>query len=234
MFEDSTFESTGRIRTRSRNWMIVAFACNGSILVALILFPLIHPEALSRQNLTYLIEAPDLTTHEPPPRQAPTHAFHGTPQIQDGRIFAPPQIPDRIVQFDSQEAPSGPVAMDQGPGLPNGADDVFRGNRATTVVRAAPKGPVRVSSVLVEGLLVRKVVPTYPPIARATRTQGKVILQATISKQGTIENLRVISGAPMLQQAAIDAVKQWQYKPYLLNGEPVEVETTVNVVFTMQ
>lgn len=234
MFEDSTFESTGRIRTRSRNWMAAAFACNGSILVALILFPLIHPEALSRQNLTYLIEAPDLSTHQPPPRQTPTRAFHGTPEIQEGRIFAPPQIPDRIRQYNDQEAPAGPIAMDQGMGLPNGAEGAFRGNRTATVVRAEPKGPVRVPSVLVQGLLIRKVVPQYPALGRAVRAQGTVVLQATISKQGTIENLRVISGPPMLQQAALDAVKQWQYRPYLLNGEPVEVETTVNVVFKME
>jgi len=233
MFEDSTFESTGRIRTRSRNWMVAAFACNGSILLALILFPLIHPEALSRQNLTYLIEAPDLSARQPPPAQ-PAHAFHGAPEMQGTRIFAPPRIPTHITQFEGQEAPAGPVAMDQGMGLPNGADDAFRGHRAAVVVHSEPKGPVRVPSVLVEGLLVRKVVPLYPVIARAAGVQGAVVLQATISKQGTIENLRVLSGQPMLQQAALDAVKQWQYRPYLLNGEPVEVETTVNVVFSMR
>ena len=63
--------------------------------------------------------------------------------------------------------------------------------------------------------------------------QGTVILQATISKSGTIENLRVISGPAMLQQAAIDSVRNWRYRPYMLNGQPVEVETTVNVVFTL-
>jgi protein TonB len=83
------------------------------------------------------------------------------------------------------------------------------------------------------GLILRKTVPAYPPIARTTRTQGTVELQATVSKSGTIENLRVISGSPMLQQAAIDAVQQWIYRPYLLNGQPVEVETTVNVVFRL-
>jgi protein TonB len=75
--------------------------------------------------------------------------------------------------------------------------------------------------------------PTYPPIARAARISGTVVLQATISKQGTIQNLRVISGPPMLTQSALEAVKSWRYKPYELNGEPVEVETTVNVVFNL-
>jgi protein TonB len=73
----------------------------------------------------------------------------------------------------------------------------------------------------------------YPPIAKAARVQGTVVLQATISKTGTIEGLHVISGPAMLQQAAMDAVRSWRYRPYLLNGDPVEVETTVNVVFTL-
>ena len=76
--------------------------------------------------------------------------------------------------------------------------------------------------------------PAYPPIAKANGIQGTVVLQATISRSGTIENLRVVSGPVMLQQAAMDAVKEWRYRPYLLNGEPVEVETTVNVVFKLQ
>jgi len=82
-------------------------------------------------------------------------------------------------------------------------------------------------------MLLQKTVPLYPPIAKAARVSGTVVLQATISKTGTIENLRVISGPAMLQQAAMDAVKSWRYRPYLLNGDPVEVETTVNVVFTL-
>jgi len=82
-------------------------------------------------------------------------------------------------------------------------------------------------------MLLQKTVPVYPPIAKAARVSGTVVLQATISKTGTIENLRVISGPAMLQQAAMDAVKSWRYRPYLLNGDPVEVETTVNVVFTL-
>jgi protein TonB len=83
------------------------------------------------------------------------------------------------------------------------------------------------------GMLLDKVTPQYPAIAKAARIQGTVVLQATISKSGGIENLRVISGPPMLQQAAMEAVRSWRYKPYLLNGDPVEVETTVNVVFNL-
>jgi protein TonB len=84
-----------------------------------------------------------------------------------------------------------------------------------------------------QGNLLQKTIPQYPAIAKAARIQGTVVLQATISKSGTIQNLKVISGPPMLQQAALEAVRSWRYRPYLLNGDPVEVETTVNVVFNL-
>ncbi len=86
---------------------------------------------------------------------------------------------------------------------------------------------------MMDGNLLDKTVPQYPAIARAARIQGVVVLQATISTTGFIKNLRVMSGPPMLQQAAMDAVRSWHYKPYLLNGNPVEVETTINVVFSL-
>jgi protein TonB len=82
-------------------------------------------------------------------------------------------------------------------------------------------------------MLIQKTQPIYPPIAKAARVSGTVVLQATISKTGSIENLHVVNGPAMLQQAAMDAVRTWRYKPYLLNNEPVEVETTVNVIFTL-
>jgi periplasmic protein TonB len=75
--------------------------------------------------------------------------------------------------------------------------------------------------------------PPYPAIAKAAGAQGTVVLQATISKTGTIEDLRVVSGPAMLRQAALDAVRQWRYRPYLLDGLPVKLETTINVVFKM-
>ena len=84
-----------------------------------------------------------------------------------------------------------------------------------------------------EGDLIRKVQPTYPALARAARIQGTVVLQATISKQGTIENLRALAGHPMLVRAAIEAVCQWRYRPYILNNEPVEVETQITVNFSL-
>jgi len=84
-----------------------------------------------------------------------------------------------------------------------------------------------------EGDLIHKVLPIYPSLARSARIQGQVVLQAVISKRGVIENLRVMSGHPMLAPAAIEAVRQWRYRPYVLNNEPVEVETQVTVNFSL-
>ena len=92
---------------------------------------------------------------------------------------------------------------------------------------------ITISAGVMAGMLIKKVAPEYPPIAQAAHVSGTVVLQATITKDGHIANLHVISGPAMLQQAALDAVKQWVYRPYLLMGEPVEVQTTVNVIFTV-
>ncbi len=86
---------------------------------------------------------------------------------------------------------------------------------------------------MMEGNLTHKVQPDYPPLARQARMQGAVVLQAVISREGTIENLQVLSGHPMLVPSALAAVRQWRYRPYFLNGEPVEVETQVTVNFVL-
>jgi protein TonB len=85
----------------------------------------------------------------------------------------------------------------------------------------------------VEGNLIYRVQPVYPLLARQARIQGSVLLRAMISRDGTIEHLQVISGHPMLVQSAIDAVRQWRYRPYFLNDQPVEVDTQVTVNFIL-
>ncbi|MGD0628795.1 MAG: energy transducer TonB [Terracidiphilus sp.] len=236
MFEDSTFESTGRIRTRSRGWMIAALALNSSILLALILIPLIYPEALPRQAYAFLMAIP-------PPPSAPPVATHPIERASSGPsaaledpYAAPPRIPTGIAMIrDSGPPPTGPIGnIDNDSGIPGGIRDTFGHEPPPRVVRAAPAGPVRISSGVAASTVIYKVVPVYPVIAKAAGVQGTVVLAATISKVGTIENLRVVSGPPMLQQAALDAVERWRYRPYLLNDEPVAVETTVNVVFNLQ
>ncbi len=92
---------------------------------------------------------------------------------------------------------------------------------------------VRISSGVAQGLVVTKVPPQYPQDAKDQHIQGVVVLRAIIDKQGSVANLQVISGHPLLSPAAIEAVKQWKYQPYLLNGAPVEVETQISVNFTL-
>jgi periplasmic protein TonB len=122
-----------------------------------------------------------------------------------------------------------------GSSTPDGISSIIGSTeiRPAVTVRQTPRRTLSISSGVMAGNLLEKTVPLYPPIPKAARIQGTVVLQATISKAGLIQNLRVISGPTMLQQAALNAVRSWRYKPYLLNGEPVEVETTVNVVFSL-
>jgi protein TonB len=235
MFEDSTFESTGRIRTRSRRWMLAALILNGSILLALILIPLINPEGLPRTGVLYLVQAPPPPPEAPKPAPRPEHVAEVRPQFVGGSLTAPRTIPNTILISNAPEAPPSfdISALGATPGGVGNGDSPFRARTPVPVVRPEKKGPMPVSSGVMTGQLIYKVTPMYPSIATAMRIEGTVVLQAVISKDGTIENLHVTSGPAMLQQAAIDAVKQWRYRPYLLNGQPVEVETTINVVFTL-
>jgi protein TonB len=93
---------------------------------------------------------------------------------------------------------------------------------------------IHVAARIEEGMIVSRTIPPYPIIARTMGVQGTVVLAASISKAGTIENLRVVSGPVALQRAALDAVSTWRYKPYMLDGQPVEVETSIEVVFRIQ
>ena len=233
MFEDSTFESLGTIRTRSRGWMIATSAFNGSILLALILIPLLYPSTLPKMALSFFVEAPPPPIAEPKPQEMPKNAIVVKTQFPGDAFTAPRRIPTTIVMADRPEIIEGVnvAELDTGPGTGN---DPFGTTHSRPVVRQQPQDPVRVSGMVVEGLLIDKRLPVYPAIAKATGTQGTVVLAANISRNGTIENLRVIGGPQMLQQAAIDAVSAWRYRPYLLNGEPLEVETTINVIFKLQ
>ena len=235
MFEDSTFESAGRIHTHSRRWMIAALTFNSSILAALILIPLLRPEALPRQLVPILMETPPAPANPEPQRPQPAHTSTVQTEMDGIHLLAPPRIPHSIITPSEPEPalPPDTVAMGGPPSGPGGPGRVFPGPAVRPVVRQEPRAAVRVSSLVEAGLLIRKVLPTYPAIGVAAHVEGTVVLEATISKTGTIENLRVASGPPILRQAAIDAVQNWRYRPYLLDGEPVEVETTINVIFTL-
>ena len=162
-------------------------------------------------------------------------------ELDNGQLRTPTAIPKKIQMIKEDEAPpstgvAGVVGGVPG-GVPGGSMGGVLGGVLSSTPVAIPKAAtpqrVRVSQGVSQGLLIHKVQPAYPPLARQARIQGTVVLQALIGKDGAIQNLHVVSGHPMLTGAALDAVKQWRYKPYFLNGEPVEVETTINVNFTL-
>jgi periplasmic protein TonB len=236
MFEDSTFESTGKIRTRSRRWMLVTFALNASVLLAFILIPLIYPEALPSISTIMLMEAPAPPLETPRPVHVPPNAVVVHTDFNPNIFTAPRTIPTGIPADTSIEIaePTRIWGEMGGNGDNTSPDNPFGAGRRTQVVETKPKGPIPVSTGVMRGLLIRQVVPNYPPIAKAAHLEGTVVLTATISKAGRIENLRVVSGSAMFTQAAMDSVAQWVYRPYLLNGQPVEVETSVSVVFKLE
>jgi protein TonB len=236
MFEDSTFESQGRIRTRSKRWMVAALGFNGSILAALVVIPLLYPAALPVQPTILIAALQPPQGPKPLPHQPAVQPTASSSKSILDTFQAPRQIPNTIAMVGSPE-PRDIVGIPGGDTVSGGdtigaIDDAFH-HPSPTVNRSEPK-VVRVSSGAEEGLIVSKTIPQYPVIARTMHVEGTVELAATISKAGMIENLRVVSGPVMLQQAALDAVKTWRYKPYMLDGQPVEVETSVNVVFKME
>jgi periplasmic protein TonB len=236
MFEDSTFETMDRIHTRSRGWMMATFALNSSILLALVIIPIIHPEMLPQITNAILMQAPPPETQETKPMVRTEQAPAARTEMPGRAIQAPSTI-SRQPYIPGTQEPPPPIDYEGLDGRPNGiasADNPFNGRGTHPDVRqAAPMATQRVSSGVMQGMLIHKVIPVYPAVAQAVHASGTVVLQATISRTGVIENLRVVEGPPMLRQAALDAVKQWRYRPYTLNGQPVEVETTVDVQFTL-
>jgi len=233
MFESATFESMGIIHTRSSRWMAAVLFFEISLLLAMVLVPLLHPLALPRQFANILVTAPAPEPQTPPRPIVRTATT--TTEMPTGVLFAPPRIPTGITMVTGPE-PALDTSVDNWILNSTTASSVPFGNgmgRATTVVHPAVSGPVRISSMTAESEITLKTLPIYPPIARAAHVEGTVRLAATISKNGTIENLHVTGGPVMLQQAALNAVSCWRYKPYLLDGQPVEVETTVDVIFTL-
>lgn len=159
------------------------------------------------------------------------------PTIDSG-FHAPTKIPKDIAKVVEEAAPpptTAGVAGMSGMGSVGGAAGGVLGGMGTAptpVVKVEkPKGPTRVSGGVVSGNKISGATPVYPPIAKAAHVQGQVVLHAIISKTGTIDNLSVISGPPMLQSSAMEAVRTWRYKPFLLSGEPTEVETQITVNF---
>jgi periplasmic protein TonB len=233
MFEDALMESGGKIKTH-RNWTSgVAAICNGCIASLLVLLPLLHPASLPKQTLSMLLAAPA------PPAPPVPHISRVVNLATRAPVFADPFTPPRIVpnRIPNTDAPAptelnlAPIARESTGSLKGLADSI--GAVTPPQVRMSPARKPVISSGVMEGRRVSGAEPRYPAIARAAGVQGTVVLNATISKVGAIENLRVMTGPAMLVPAAEEAVRTWRYRPYSLNGEPVEVETTVRVIFNL-
>jgi periplasmic protein TonB len=185
-------------------------------------------------------ESPQILT--PPPALAPPpsgeHRTTQSTNLSATHLMQPPTIPPTVAILNEQPVASAPN-IDEG-GVPGGTGKSRIGvfNSIAPAVEVAPPPPPAPSHPLrishwSEGNLIYRVQPIYPPLARQARIQGPVELRAIISKEGTIENLVVLRGHPMLVPAAIDAVRRWRYRPYLLNSEPIEVETEITVNFVL-
>lgn len=243
MFEDSLLESGGKLRDKRGRWTFFAFGLEALALGVMLLLPLYFTEVLPNAQLVTFLIAPPPPPPPPPPAAAPVHVQHVVQtDIADGRLRTPTRIPKKIQMIQEDTAPP-PVSGIQGVvgGIPGGTPGGTPGGVIGSIIASVPQSVptlappkvIRVSSGVSQGMLIHKVTPDYPPLARQARVQGAVILEAVIAADGTIENLRVVSGHPMLVSAAVQAVKQWRYKPYLLNGNPVEVDTTVQVNFNL-
>jgi protein TonB len=245
MFADSMLEASWAQRIRHSWTTLTSFGLQALVIGLLLLLPVLKtvglpsartastPISLGRRDPMPLTDAP---------RVAARSAAQNT--VVNPRLVAPGHMPTHIAMSPddpSAQPPGGSEAGGSelgsgGPGfLPGDGSglpaSLISGNRP--MLPSPPPTVTRIirRSSMLEGNLIRRVDPVYPPLAKSARIQGPVVLAAIISKAGTIENLHAVSGPPLLVPATIAAVSQWQYRPYILNGEPIEVETQITVNF---
>lgn len=239
MFAESLLDTSWADRSR-RGWTTMAsFTLLTFVVAVLLALPLLYTEALPQLQVLSSLVVPASSQPSTPPSAARATQTPASNMLGH-ELMAPQRIPTAVRLVDDAGV-LPPSDLPPGIGVPHGTG-VYDPNGVlnsigTTVSVAHPAvatvaPPLRVS-VMMEGNLIYRVQPTYPPLARAARIQGPVRLEAVISREGLIENLHVVSGHPMLSPAAMNAVKQWRYRPYKLNGEPVEVETQVTVIFSL-
>jgi protein TonB len=253
LFNTVLLETSGLEHKRRRAAAVLSFLFQCLILAILLVVPLMFTDVLPQQQLlTFLVAPPP---PPPPPPAAASEAAariirHVESDVMNGRLRAPSRIPKNVQMIREEEAPpelsGGGVAGGVPGGIPGGqiggvlggvlGGILSSGSNAAAIPKLASPAPVkriRVSQGVTQGRLIRKIEPTYPTLAKTARVEGQVVLTAIISKTGEIQNLELVSGHPLLVPAAIAAVKQWRYRPVLLNGEPVEVDTTITVNFQL-
>jgi protein TonB len=250
LFSDSLLEFGEQRRCRAFA-TTMSFILNSLLIVCVLALPFMFTEELPRAQLLTFLVAPPPPPPPPPPPAAAEAAARVVREIQSdllssGALRTPTRIPATVQMIHEEEAPppmlaTGGVVGGVPGGIPGGQLGGVIGGivSATSSLAAVPKfvpampQRVRISQGVTKGFLMHRVEPPYPFLAKAARVQGEVVLSAIISTSGEIENLQLVSGHPLLVPSAMAAVKQWRYKPYLLNGQPVEVETTITVTFQL-
>jgi protein TonB len=225
---------TGEMARTHRPWSVgVSMILEAGILGALLLIPLIYTQTLPTGVMNTFLVAPPPPAPPPPPQQA---VVKQAPQktFAVNHMEAPTVIPKQIEVAKDEAPPS--VAPSDTAGVAGGTGDVLGG----IGTGAAPPPPpiaaparIKVGGDVQAASLVKQVTPAYPNIAKTAHVSGTVTLHAIISKDGSIEKLEYVSGPALLMTSAITAVREWKYKPTMLNGQPVEVDTTVQVVFSL-
>jgi protein TonB len=229
-------ESSSEKKKTNTGWSVILSAIlQISALLVLILIPLIYTQALPKAMLATLLVAPP-PPPPPPPPPVKTIIKPVARLIQSGQLIQPRANPKDVAVFKEAELPpdvvnntnqSGVFGGIPGQGIIAGNGPVLPPPKPTAPARIKQGGEVTAASIITQTR------PAYPPLARQARIQGSVVLHAIIDKEGKVAQLEVVSGHPLLVQSAIEAVKQWRYKPTQLNGDPVEVDTTIQVTFTM-
>jgi protein TonB len=235
MFEELLVSNPYATKTKQRWTVLVSMIFQVTFLSILLLIPLIYTEALPKAMLATLLVAPPPPPPPPPPAQVQTVRKTQVHLMDAGKLMAPKAIPKNITIIKEEADPD----MGAGGGVLGGVAGGSMGGTIGGVIGGMPAPPkptasrIKVGGNVTAARLQNKVTPVYPPLARQTRISGTVRLHAIIAKDGTVQQLEVLSGHPLLVQAALDAVRQWRYQPTLLNGEPVEVDTTVDVIFSL-
>ena len=240
MFEDSLVESHVARLAPARRWTAIAsITLQCAVAAILVTIPLLHPERL----VPHVEAPPVLLPFVPKPRVIEPKQIASATSSSAPSIPSSAPAPTRRFVFPSHngtisDAPPSTSPVNFGMGG-DGMPDILRaagdGHAARVMVAPdhPPAGRFRISSGVSTGMLMTPIRPAYPAIAKAAGIQGTVIVEAVISRNGTIESLRVVSGPEILRQAAMQAIQAARYQPYRLNGEPVEVETTITVNFKL-
>jgi periplasmic protein TonB len=237
---DQTFVDTGQKTSKLRT-LAGSFLLQSLILGAGILVPLIYTETLPEAQLKGLFVGPPPPATPTPKAPAAVRARAVTPRAFSlWKLVAPKVIPQRVNNVDTID-PAPDIGV---PGSTGPADAAINPLLSMTpnpqppaaAIPAKPdksSGPVRIGGVVAQANLIHNVQPVYPAAAKMAHIQGVVEFAAVINKEGVVEKLQLLSGHPLLVQAARNAILQWRYRPTLLNGQPVQVATTITIRFTL-